>query len=286
MLGAMAAYAHDPQVIEQARIWQAREAVDPAAVDPTLAPVVVGATAQFGDATTYERFLEVYQQRKQGSYTPQQADYYALALARFQQSDLVARTLQLLEEFTFPFNTLGGMLFTLFTQPRTQVATWEWLKRNWANIEERAPMFVVPAVETSGTLPAALRADVAAFWEANLHGEYAGAVARALEQIDHNADVQTRTHDDLLAYFTSRAPVVGAPAAVQPDGVDLTPASAPSATGAAPITAAQPSTAALSTAVSSSTLPSADPAAAKPATPAPQAPRSRGGWLRRLFRSR
>jgi puromycin-sensitive aminopeptidase len=290
VVGAMAEYAQDPAVIEQARAWEAREASDPAAVDPTVAPVYVGATAQFGDAATYERFFSLYQQRKQGGYTPQQTDYYALALARFQQPELVARTFTLLEEFTFPFVTMARLLLTFFSQPRTQMATWEWIKRNWAVIEERIPMAIHGIVEISGVLPISLRSDVAAFWEANLHGEYAGAVARALEQMDQRADFQARTQDELIAYFSSRVPAGATSSAAEPAGGAATPASmtptASSGAGPAQTESDQPSSAAPGAASPSSADPSATPAAPIPATLAAQASRGRGGWLRRLFGSR
>jgi puromycin-sensitive aminopeptidase len=176
VLTAMTLFAHDPQAIEQARQWQARDAADLAAVDPTLAPIVARATAAFGDAATYERFLSIYEQRKNSGATPQQTSYYAQALAAFTQPELVARTLTLLEGDTFPFITMGGLIGNLLTQPRTQVATWEWIKSHWAMLETRAPMFIPPLVQVSGVLPPSLRGDVAAFWGANLHGEYAGAV--------------------------------------------------------------------------------------------------------------
>jgi hypothetical protein len=42
---------------------------------------------------------------------------------------------------------------------------------------------------------------VVAFWEAQLKGEFAGPFARALEQMDQNAELRARTRGDLLAYF-------------------------------------------------------------------------------------
>jgi puromycin-sensitive aminopeptidase len=266
VITALTRYAHDAAAIEQARTWEGREAADPATVDPTLAPVFVGATAQFGDAATYERYLSVYQQRKAGGYTPQQAQYYAEALARFQQPELVARTLKLIEEDTFPFITVGGLLGSLLTQPRTQVAAWEWIKGNWALLEERVPMFIAPLIQISGSLPASQRADVAAFWEAHLHGEYAGPYARALEQIDQTAEIQARTKDDLIAYFRALAARAPAP----------TPAASASPPASTSSASAPPA--------------AADAGAEGGAAPGvPAEPRASGGfwgWLRGLLRSR
>ena len=186
----MTRFAHDPTAIEQARTWQAREAADPTAMDPNLAPVVVGAAAQFGDAATYDSYRGVYEQRKAGEFTPDQVERYAVVFARFQQPDLVARTFTLVAEDFFPFQSLAGIVATMLAEPPTQTAAWEFLKGYWPRIQERAP-FVAPfVVQFTGNLPHTLRADVAAFWEANLHGEIAGPFARALEQMDQSAEVR------------------------------------------------------------------------------------------------
>jgi puromycin-sensitive aminopeptidase len=304
VLAAMTRYAHDPQALEQARLWEAREAADPAAVDPTLSPVFVGATAQFGDTSTYERFLGVYEQRKQGEYTPQQVEYYAQALGRFQQPELVSRTLALAEAFTFPIITMGGLLGTLIQQPRSQVATWEWLKRNWAMFEERLPMIIPAVVQISGTLPISLRDDVAAFWEEHLHGEYAGPLARAMEQFEQNADFKARNQDDLVAYFSWLAPAEPAPPAV--NVASPAPAPAPATVGSAapiaPIAPAAPmpptppvassgdgsvpGVTASGDAVPASAPSSASAAAPPAAPPTPQSPRGLFGRVRRLFGAR
>ncbi len=270
VVSAMTRFAHDPTAIEQARTWQAREAADPTAMDPNLAPVVVGAAAQFGDAATYDSYRGVYEQRKAGEFTPDQVERYAVVFARFQQPDLVARTFTLVTEDFFPFQSLAGIVATMLAEPPTQTPAWEFLKGYWPRIQERAP-FVAPfVVQFTGNLPASLRADVAAFWEANLHGEFAGPFARAMEQIDQSAEVQARTRDNLLAYFRAPAPTNDAGAAPTTNTDQA--ATSPSA----PQTPAPP---AASTATASS-------ASASPAQPE-QSTGSGGfsGWLRGVFRS-
>ena len=283
VLSAMTRYAHDPQAIEQARTWQEREAADPASVDPNLAPVFVGAAAQFGDASTYERYLSIYQQRKSGGYTPQQVERYADVFARFQQPELVARTLKLMEGDTFPLHSVAPLMATLLVQPRTQAAAWEWVKEHWAFIQERAPMWTPFIVQFSGNLSASLRSDVAAFWDTHLHGEFAGPYARALEQIDQNADLQARTEDGLTAYFRALDPAASAgEAAPAPASVPPTSPSAarPSGPSPDPVPDARASAAAAGAAALTA------PAAGASVSPAPQPARGLWGWLRGLFGSR
>lgn len=203
-LSALANYARDPEAISHARDYQEREAANPAGVDPNLAPVAIGATARAGDAATYDRFLTIYQRRKGGEFTPDQVERYAGTFALFEPMDLSARTFDLMAqgEDTFPFQTQLRLMLTMLRRARTQVAAWDFIKSRWDFIQQRAPFLAPALVEFSGVLSASLRADAVAFWDAQLHGEYAGPYARALEQIDQNAELRARTRGDLIAYFS------------------------------------------------------------------------------------
>ncbi len=210
---------------------------------------------------------------------------YAGAFARFEQPELVARTLKLIAEDFFPFHSLGQLLATMFLQSRTQAAVWEWLKEHWAFIQERAAMFTPFIVQFSGNLPASLRSDVAAFWDSHLHGEFAGPCARALEQIDQNADLQARTKDGLTTYFrgldsaTGAGAAAPAPTSAPPTSPSAAPSSGPSPD---PVPDARASVAAAPAPAAASTA----PAARASASPEPQPARGLWGWLRGLFRSR
>ncbi|HEX8994452.1 MAG TPA: M1 family metallopeptidase, partial [Ktedonobacterales bacterium] len=199
-LSAMANFARNPEAISQARGWQEREAANPAGVDPNLAPVAIGATARAGDAATYDRFLSIYLERKNGVFTPDQVERYGGTFAIFEPTELTTRTIDLMRqgEDTFPFQTQLRLMVTLLQQARTQVAGWEFIKSRWDYIQQRAPFLSPRLVEFSGVLSADLRADVVAFWDANLHGEFAGPYARALEMIDQTAELRARTRGDLL----------------------------------------------------------------------------------------
>ncbi len=204
VLSALANYAKDPEAIAHARQQQEREAEHPADVDPNLAPVAIGATARAGDAATYDRFLALYQARKGGNFTPDQVERYAGTFAVFEPADLTARTFDLMAqgEDPFPFQTQFRLMAALLSRPRTQAAAWDYVKRHWDYIQQRAPFLTPNMVEFSGALPETLRDDVVAFWNAQLQGEFAGPFARALERMDQNAELRSRTRGDLLAYFS------------------------------------------------------------------------------------
>ncbi|HET9110073.1 MAG TPA: M1 family metallopeptidase [Ktedonobacterales bacterium] len=203
VLSAMANDARDAEAVAQARAWQEREASNPAGVDPNLAPVAIGATARAGDAATYDRFLQIYQARKGGDFTPDQVERYAGTFALFGPADLTARTVELMGqgEDTFPFQTQLRLIFGLMMQPSKQATGWQYVTSHWDYIQQRAPFLTPRLVEFSGVLPESMRAEVVAFWDAQLKGEFAGPYARALEQLDQNAELRRRTRGDLLAYF-------------------------------------------------------------------------------------
>jgi puromycin-sensitive aminopeptidase len=203
-LGAMTIYARDAEAIAQARQLQAREAANPAALDPNIAPIAINATAHAGDSETYERYLTIYQSRKGGGFTPDQIERYADTFALFEPQELAARTIALMSqgEDVFPFQEQLGLMATMLTQPRTQRLAWGFITAGWEYVQTRAPFLTPRMVEFSGILPESMRAEVVAFWDEHLKGEYAGPYARALEQMDQNAELQSRTRPDLLAYFT------------------------------------------------------------------------------------
>jgi puromycin-sensitive aminopeptidase len=299
VLSALTHFAHDAAAIDQARVWQRREAADPASVDPNLAAAYVSATAEFGDAATYERYLEIYQQRKAGGFSPQQVERYGNIFGRFQQPELATRTIELLNGDTFPFQSMLQNLGTMLAQPRTQRMAWEYLKARWPVLYERTPFIAPFIVEFSGNLSTSLREDVIGFWEANLHGEHAGPFARAVERLDENAKLEARTREDLRTYFAGKAPSHGSMDEAEPapsNGADASPTGMGTPATRTPTTAAaaetpspaEPAPDATPSAHAEPSEPTVvaagEPAAAPAGAARPSAKKSGGGlfgWLRR-----
>ncbi len=204
VIGAMTRYAHDANAIEHARSWAAREREHPKAVDANLAPVFVGAAAQFGDAALQDQYLAVYKQRMAAGVAPQEIERYVSSFSRFEQPALVARTFQWLDEGVFPFQSMVSILAPMLFQTQTQAATWEWTKAHWSYLEEVGRALIPFIVQFTGQLPASLRPDLVAFFDERLHGEFQSSVAQALEQIDQTEELKTRTRNDLLAWFRNK----------------------------------------------------------------------------------
>ena len=205
VVAAMTRFAHDPNAIAQAREIAAREAEQPTSVDANLAPVVVGATAQFGDAATFDRFLAIYKQRVASGASPSEVNRYLGSFGQFQQPEIATRSLALLDDGTIQLQNWISVVVPLTVDPRTQTLGWEFLKAHWDYIAERAGFFVPPLVAFTGELSPTLRGDLTAFLDGHLHGEYAVPYARALERMDQRAELQARTRGELTAWFRGRA---------------------------------------------------------------------------------
>ncbi len=204
LLDIMIRFAYDPAAIEQARAAQVREAADPRAVDANLAPVVVAAAAQFGDEELQRQYLAIYQQRRAEKASLQEIERYVNSFHRFQQSEMVERTFQWIDEDIFPFQDMLYVTVPMIFQWSTRRVAWEWIKSHWDLFDVSVGAVIPLIVQTIGWLPGELRSDVEAFFAGRLHGEFQSSVAQALEQMDQSAEVEARTRDDLLAWFTGR----------------------------------------------------------------------------------
>lgn len=204
VIDAMTRYAHDPAAVEQAQVWASRESEDPRAVDANLAPIFVGAAAQFGNDALQERYLAIYQQRTASAASPQEVARYVSSFPRFHQPEMVQHTFDWMSEGIFPFRDVSTMLSVLIGQSHTGRAAWDFMKSHWAYLEKVGGALIPRYVQDTGRLPADLRSDILEFYADHLHGELKSSVALALEQIDQRAELQARTQDGMLAWFSQR----------------------------------------------------------------------------------
>lgn len=201
-INALAALAHHPETIAQARVLVEREAADPQSVDANLAALLIAINAQFGNADTFKKHVDIYQARKASSAPPQEVNRYLYSFPAFRSPELVAQTLSLLDEGIAPKEALGQFLFRMFDARHAQIAAWEYFKTNWPTIKEMG-MGMSGLIEYAGQLPASMRADLVAFGEAHAKGEADMAYAKALETMDLLAEFRDRVKDDLLNWLNN-----------------------------------------------------------------------------------
>ena len=197
-INAMAALARHPATVARVRELAEREADDPKTVDANLANLFVTIDAQFGDAETFRKHVDVYQARKAAGAPPQEVTRYVYTFPSFRAPEQVTQTLSLLDEGISPREALTPTLGRMFSARHSQIAAWEYFKANWSLIKD---MGNGALFEAAGQLPISMRADVVAFGDAHVKGEADMAYAKALETMDLLAEFQNRAQDDLIRWL-------------------------------------------------------------------------------------
>jgi puromycin-sensitive aminopeptidase len=202
VVDAMATLAHDAPTIEKVTELADQEASDPTSVDANLAGTLVAAAAQFGDGNRFDRYVELYLGRKEGSSSPQETNRYLYSFAAFRQEELVDRVLKLMDDGTIPQEGIGPVLRQMFSLRHAQVPAWNYVKRHWdTTIHTLGNHWVSGLVISSGQLPAKYRDELVAFYDENLKGEAERGYARCLETMDQMAEFKARTEGDLVGWF-------------------------------------------------------------------------------------
>ena len=198
---AMTRLAEDETALREATAWAQREAADAAYVDGNLAPVFIAAAAQSGDAARFQQFVQIYQARRSAQATPHETDRYLYSFPIFRQPQLVRATLELLDEGVLPQESLIVLLVQMLHRKHSQLAAWDYVKANWPYVKEQSGLGSGALVSASGELPARLRDDVVAFFDANLDGAAQQSYARALETMDQLAEFKTRSGAELIEWL-------------------------------------------------------------------------------------
>lgn len=201
VIAAMTLLAHNDEAEQQSKQWVDREAANPASVDPNLAGTFIAATADVGDAARFNRYVDIYVQRKNAGASPQERDRYMNNLLLFREPALVERLLGLMSDQTIPLEMVSLILGTMMGQRYSQVQAWEWTKAHWPYILKQGTFGVPRAVSATGNLPISMRADVVDFFDKNLNGTAEQSYARALETMDQLAEFRERTTGDVVAWF-------------------------------------------------------------------------------------
>jgi aminopeptidase N len=205
VVDAMTSLAHNPDAVAEATRWAEREEADPAAVDPNLAQIVIDAAAVNGDAERFERYVRVYQRRRESGAAPQETNRYLQSLIRFRTPELVQQTLDLIDEKVIPQEAIIQTLARMLNLRYAQLPAWNYLQAHWASLSGLSDLAVNVLVEQAGRLPVAMRGEVVQFFDANLDGRAPMSYARALETMDQRAEFQARTQDELIAWFNNSA---------------------------------------------------------------------------------
>lgn len=173
---------------------------DPDSVDAELAAASTGVVATTGDAADYDRMLEQYR----NGATPQIQLRHLHLLPEFKGEELMARTLELAMSDDVKTQNAPFVLSTAIGNLHHGRMAWEFVRRNWADINDAFPRNTISrVVETVKTLdrPADV-AQTAAFFSEHPIEQAAKTLDQILERQRVNADVRARNEQPFIDALT------------------------------------------------------------------------------------
>jgi puromycin-sensitive aminopeptidase len=182
LLEALGTIGADFEVRERSARLHADFLADRAPLDPELAGAVVSVVASTGGQAEYDAFLERFRNPR----TPQEEMRYLYALARFEEADLVARTLELSRSEVRTQNAPFVVQLLLGNRAGGQQA-WTFVKERWEELLARLPDNTIPRmVDGVSALwrPAELAADVHAFFAEHPLRSGQRTLQQTLERLD------------------------------------------------------------------------------------------------------
>jgi aminopeptidase N len=184
LLDALGTIGGDFEVRERSARLHADFLADRAPLDPELAGAVVSVVASTGGEAEYDAFLERFRHPR----TPQEELRYLYALARFEDAELVARTLELSRSEVRTQNA-PFLIQVLLGNRAGGPQAWAFVKQRWEELLGRLPDNTIPRmVEGVSALwrPAALAVDVHAFFAEHPLRSGQRTLQQTLERLEVN----------------------------------------------------------------------------------------------------
>jgi aminopeptidase N len=195
LLGVVAVIGGDADARSNARRYYEAWVADAASVDAELVVAATAVVASTGDATDYDRMLEL---TRTGD-TPQVQLRHLYLLAEFEGADLMERTLDLAMSDEVKSQNAPFLLRACIANLHQGRMAWEFVRRNWSEINEAFPRNTISRiVETVKTLDRP--GDVVqaqAFFSEHPIEQAAKTLDQILERQRVNADVRTRNESAL-----------------------------------------------------------------------------------------
>ncbi len=202
LLAVMAIQGGDIDARQRARRYYDDWASDNASVDAELAAAATGVVAATGGADDYARMFEL----ASSGATPQVKLRHLYALAEFDDPELVQRTCELAMSDQVKTQNAPFLLRACIGNRSHGAASWDFLRRNWAEANDRFPRNTISRmVETVRLLDSPAQvADVQAFFSEHPIEQAAKTLEQILERQQVNAEVRARNEATLAAALRLR----------------------------------------------------------------------------------
>jgi aminopeptidase N/puromycin-sensitive aminopeptidase len=175
-------YGNDPAVLKQAEKLAESYIADPASVDPTLGQTALSVAARHGDVKLFDKLQNLYET----STDPVRQEIALHMLARFENPELVQRSLDYATSGKVRNQDAAMQLSVSLTMPATRDQTWNYVKSHWdgvkAQLTTESGSYIVGA--TGSFCSADMRDDVQDFFAAHKVAASGRALNHAVERIN------------------------------------------------------------------------------------------------------
>jgi puromycin-sensitive aminopeptidase len=179
---ALGRLARLPEVVTEARQGLERYWADANAVDPNLVDVFIAVAAQNGSPALFDQYLAHSREAR----TPQDEVRHLFGLATFEDPVLVQQALDLTLTPAVKTQDVGTLLARLLGNPVGKHQAWNFVRVQWAAVEERLPPFMRRRLvgATANLATAEARDEVAAFFAEHPVDGAERTLRQTLEQLD------------------------------------------------------------------------------------------------------
>jgi puromycin-sensitive aminopeptidase len=199
LISASGCQGNDSKTQEKAKQLFAKYKQDKAAVDPNIVTALVTILAHCGDKAQYDEFTREFKSAK----TPQDEERYMYALAAFRQSDLLGETLKRCLNGEIRTQNAPYLMRTLMMNPNGRKLSWQFVKDNWTNINEKYPANILPRMceGVTGLLDADLEKDAIEFFKAHPVPQGVKQIEQHLERLHIGVALKKRESTRLTEAF-------------------------------------------------------------------------------------
>jgi aminopeptidase N len=194
--------ARDEEAVATARKLVEQYMHNPSSVDGTISGSAFTVAAEKGDEALYQQFFKALDASKSSD----EYYHYLYALTDFRQPDLLARTIQLVDEGKVRQQDYPRFFGALLSNPAARDQAWQYLKSHWDEMSQKVTSFGgAGAVSALGNACSVeMRDDVRQFFADHPAPGAQRAVQQSLERIDNCVEFKRRQSRSLEKWLLSR----------------------------------------------------------------------------------
>src|SRR5439155_5615365 len=195
--------AEDPDVVSQSRTATMRALTGGAALDPTLATVIIATASRHGDVALFDALVAAAEH----AATPEEHDRYAFALGDFRDPALIDRGLELSLSPQLRSQDTAIYLSQFFGNPSARDRAWAFVKSHWQPLAPKVTIFGGDTYfirSLNSFCDTGARDDIRSFFAAHPLPAAARTLQQTLEQIDNCIRLRERQTAAVGAWLAAR----------------------------------------------------------------------------------